>query len=264
MKLLVLLLISTGFLLFSADISCNEAGVRSAIEYNFADAQIVTIDSELYFSWEVMATATGIGTMPRLGTGMVVINYNTAVFGEWVCANSNTLVTRGALLTTSPIILYNMIVNDNQAGRLAITFEYTSASGGGNLLADTPQQLVNVKLRILQGGSVGLSFAASYMNGEQYQDNNTTLLSPVIADDTENSVITCTPPPTDLSISISNNILLLTWQGIPGCIYNIYSANNPDSETWQTEEIGVVQTHWSCTVTASRRFYYVSAQRNSY
>lgn len=235
---------------------------RGGIGFTFANAQLETINSNMYYSFDIQASALGTGDRPSLGTGMILLNYNTDVFGEWVNSTNSVIVTRGMLLTTSPFPFYNLIVNDNQSGRLAVTFEYMVTSGWGNLMEFYPMQLLNIKLKISSGGFVGLSFAQAPMTGQQYQDDNATLFSPVIAVDTDNTLIPSPSIPTNLSLSIENNVLSLTWQGVPGYTYKVYSASNPGSENWQTEATGITQTTWSQPVQASKRFFYVTSQNN--
>ena len=262
MKYIEMLLFTLVFYLAIVNLQGKETSVmRGGIEYTFANCQIITLNSDMYFSFNILAASPGTGSRPRIGTGMIVIDYNTSVFGEFVNANHNATVTRGTLLTTAPFSLYNLITNDNQAGRLAVTFEYTSAAGGGNLLQITPAQLVNIRLKVNGGGFTGLGFTQYLMNGEQYQDDNATELSPVTASDTVNSVIPYAPA--GLSVNAVNNVLVLTWQIVPGCTYNVYSADSPVSSSWQPVATGITQNTWGLPLPATSRFFYVTSQNNT-
>lgn len=261
MKFFIFLLITLGLCLMAESLCALESVERGGIQFSFANPQIVSLDSDMFFSFDIMAAASSEGVMPRLGTGIVVFTYNSEVFGTWVKTNGNAITSKGSLISTSPFALYNMIVNDNQASRLAITFEYTATPGGGNYLAISPQQLVNVKLRIQSGGYAGLSFAAGSMQEEQYQDDNFTLLSPVIAVATENSIIPSIP--VELALSVVNGEIQLSWQEVPGCTYNVYSCSDPADLNWQLEVAGIEVPAWNNSSLQAKRFFYVTARSNT-
>ncbi len=261
MKFILVLLISFYLSCIGTSLFGTEDITRSGISFIFANAQIVSLDTGSYFSFDIMAAATGSGAMPRLGTGMVVFQYNSSVFGEWVKTNGNVIVSRGSLISTSPLSLYNMIVNDNQLNRLAVTFEYTAAPGGGNYLALDALPLVNVKLKIQNGGYAGISFATNSMIDEQYQDDNYTLLSPVLAVATENSIIPSRP--LALTVSVLNSTVQLNWQIVPGCTYNVYSAADPTAQIWHLEATALTEASWNTSLIQENRFFYVTAHSNT-
>jgi len=241
----------------------NVSPERGGIVFSFANPHVVTLDSGNYFSFDIQAAATGTGTLPRLGTGIVLVNFNNAVFGEFINTNHNVIITRGALLTTGIFPLYNIIVNDNQYNRLAVTFEYVSVAGYGNSMPSISTQLVNVKMKITGvGGNAGLSFAQIQMTGQQYQDDNATLFSPVIATDTLSSFIPTIP--VNLSINLANNVIQLSWQAVPGCSYNVYSSIAPAGAIWQIEASGLTQTNWNCAIQTTRKFFYVTSSVNTF
>ncbi len=158
------------------------------IEFTFANGEITTSEDTTFYEFDVMAAASEVGT--KIGTGIALINYNTAGFGASIYTNGKVTVTKGTLTTTQGPPLYILIVNDNQTYRLAITFEYTSVSGWGNDLPDTATQLVHVKIEIAdQTETAGLSFEESLMSDQQYYDDNTTKYNPVIATDIDNSTL---------------------------------------------------------------------------
>jgi hypothetical protein len=156
------------------------------IEFIFEGAQIVTFGSDDYFSFNVQAFATEPGT--RIGTGLLLINYNELGFGTFIFQNQNVEVIKGELITNAGPPLYNCIVNDNLNNRLAITFEYTSVAGYGNELLQEPLNLVIVRIKIQDSlQNAGLSFQEDLMTNQQYYDDNATKYDPVIATDIENS-----------------------------------------------------------------------------
>jgi hypothetical protein len=203
------------------------------ITFTFANDQLTSDSGVYYLEFDVMAKATDTGT--KIGTGIVLINYNTLGFGENIQSNSKVTVTRGTLTTTVPP-LYNIIVNDNLSNRLAITFEYTSSAGCGNSLPTTATQLVHVKIEIYDTQEMaGLFFAESLMDEQQYYDDNATKYDPVVASD-ELDV----PLPVSLSsftaMYINDNIVLqwTTQSETNNLGWNIYrSETNEISDAFQ-------------------------------
>ncbi len=175
------------------------------IEFTFANGEITTGEDTTFYEFDVMAAASEVGT--KIGTGIALINYNTAGFGASIYTNGKVTVTKGTLTTTQGPPLYILIVNDNQTYRLAITFEYTSVSGWGNDLPDTATQLVHVKIEIADNTeTAGLSFAESLMSEQQYYDDNATKYNPVIATDIDNTPLE--PQGMDEKIGIPTNYKL--------------------------------------------------------
>ena len=235
-----------------------------SIEYTFANGQIIEISNSDYYEFDIMANAGEPGT--RIGTGIVLINYNSDAFGDFVSNNNNVIVTKGTLTTTIGPPLYNIIVNDNLNDRLAITFEYVSVAGWGNPLPVEPAQLVTVQFMIQNPDNFAdLSFASDPMTGQQYQDDNATLYNPVIAIDIDNAYLNNIPPsPNNLTINITGNIVTLYWQSIPGCNYNVYSSDTiQNPENWQIEAAYLTQNSWSSTIQENIRFYYVTSEFNN-
>jgi len=162
-----------------------------AITYQFDEAQVILEDDSLYFQFQVMAAALEEGT--RLGTGILLINYNSTAFGVQLFTNGRVEMERGPLLITEGPPLYNVIVQDNNAQRLGITFEYNSAPGYGNYLEMTDLLLVTVRFSVQTSGeTAGLSFQEDLMLSQQYHDDNATLYHPVIAEDTDDTLLLAT------------------------------------------------------------------------
>ena len=229
---------------------------RGGIEFSLANAAVVSVGSEAFVNLDVMVSSPE--PEQRLGTGIVLLNYNTECFGPSVKTNDNVIVSSGDLITTSPFPLYMLLLNDNSASRLAITYEYLFTAGSGSLLSSSPQQLLNIKFRIAQTGYYsGFSFQAGMMLFEQYLDDNATLFNPVLASGTENSLIPGQPG--NISLTRNGDSLNMTWMQQIGCSYNVYSADVPDAQIWQIEAAGLIEPAWSCSFQASRRFYRVTA-----
>lgn len=241
----------------SGDLAAEGAPAnRGGIQFSLANAAVVFVGTVAYVNLDVMVSSPDLNQ--RLGTGIVLLNYNPAAFGPSVNTNANVLVTHGSLITTSPFPLYGLILNDNSPSRLAITFEYLFSAGSGSLLSSTPHQLLNIKFRIANTGCYsGFSFQTNLMLFEQYMDDNLTLFDPVLASATENSLIPGQPQ--NISLTRNGDSLVMTWMQETGCSYNVYSADVPDAQTWQIEAAGLIEPVWSSSFQAPRRFYRVIA-----
>ncbi|HNT52430.1 MAG TPA: hypothetical protein PKH19_03440 [Candidatus Syntrophosphaera sp.] len=234
----------------------NKPGPRGGIVFEFANSDLVTIDGNRYLSLDVMVSSPDANQ--RIGTGVVFVNYNPQAFGNSVKTNGNVIVSQGSLIVTSPFPFYNMIINDNSPSRLAVTYEYLFAAGYGSLLTGTPQQLVNLKFRVLNiGFATGFSFQQSLMANQQYIDNNTTLFNPVVASDTENILLPTQPE--ILYLTIIGDAVQLTWQQINGCVYTVYSTADPLAAAWLIEASELSEPAWNTGFAASRKFYRITA-----
>jgi hypothetical protein len=237
-------------------IAASEVDGRDGIEFTIENATLVNINNLQYLSLDIMASSPD--TNQRLGTGIILLNYSTDSFGNSVKANANVIVSKGVLLTTNPFPMYNLYVQDHSSSRVAVTYEYTSTSGYGNLLGSTPQRLVNIKLEIQSTGFYsGLYFQANLMENQQYLDDNSTLFNPVIATDTENAVIPTQPQ--EPVITLQGGSCLLAWQPCVGCTYSVYSADTLDALAWQLEIEGLVEAQWNIAPQLARRFYRVTS-----
>lgn len=229
---------------------------RGGLEFSFANSQVIHIGSDTFYDFDVMVRGSVAGE--RIGTGILLINYNPAVFGTYVHGSGNSIVTRGSLINTSPFPYYGVTVNDNASTRLAITFEYIMAPGWGSSLTLIPQQIMHIRLRIQSyGSSVDLSFAQAFMANQQFKDDNATLFSPVIATDTDSEYLPLAP--SSLSISHLDDIIQLSWQVQANCHYNVYFNANPSATEWQLVAANVAGNLWNSPVGLPAGFFKVTA-----
>lgn len=229
---------------------------RGGIEFSFANPELVEWEGESYFSLDVMACSADSDR--RLGTGIVLLNYNPEVFGYSVRTNNNVIVTQGDLVLREPFPFYYFIINDNTGTRLAITFEYLFSAGNGGLLSTTPQQLLNIKFKVIgTGHRAGISFEQNMMSSQQYWDDNATLFDPVVALDVENSLIPSLP--LHLALTITGDVVFVSWDQVSGCTYSVYSAVDPLTNDWQLEASGLTEPAWSQAVEEDKKFFRVTA-----
>lgn len=229
---------------------------RSCLEFTLDNASLVYLEGLPYLSLDLMASSQDPDR--KLGTGIVYLNYNPQVFGEYLTMSGNVIVERGTLLNSSPLSIYSLILNDNTPTRLAITYEYLYGPGAGNILGSEPQSLLNIRFKVLNPSfSSGLSFADNLMQTEQYLDDNATLFNPVTASDVENSIVPTRPEA--VALSIDGNMLSLSWQECPGCSYTVYSSDVPVAEDWQIEATNLSTPSWSSALEQSRMFFRVKA-----
>lgn len=255
-NLFLLLMVFSTSALFCSDQSMSRGGIA----YSLSEPTVVYIDSQPYLNFDITAAATSRDD--ELGTGIILLSYNPASFGENIFVNNNVLVTKGDLLVTAPNPLYDLIVNDYDEDCLAVTFEYTSINGSGNTLTTNPQQLLNVKVKILSFGQLaGLGLFLSLMQEQQYEDDNVTLLNPVTAAEANYGYIAARP--VNLVINRVNGNLTLSWDEIPGFSYNVYSAEYPVMDNWQLTASGLSQPWWVIAEPDIHRFYYVTSRMNS-
>ncbi|KQC08899.1 MAG: hypothetical protein APR54_00380 [Candidatus Cloacimonas sp. SDB] len=70
---------------------------------------------------------------------------------------------------------------------------------------------------------------------------------------------TLTSPANILVVVVSDSIQL-SWDAVPfATSYQIYSADNPDGNSWNLEAESVTDTIWILPVTADRKYYYIKA-----
>lgn len=255
LKLEFFLLISIFLIL---PIICSSTNIldRGGIEFTINNSQLVRENGNLYLSVDIMVNSLNVNS--RLGTGIVLLNYNPQSFGNYVQAAGNLIVSRGELLTSITFPVYHLYIQDNAPNRLAITYEYTSSEGNGSLLTLIPQTLLNIKLKVQTlGYPAGLSFQSDLMANEQYQDDNSTLLSPVIAIDIENSILPAVP--SNIILTAGNPFFTLSWDQCPTCTYSVYSSSNPYSDSWQLEVSNLTQPSWNFIPDSTVKFYKVIA-----
>lgn len=218
------------------------------------------------FEFDIMAYATDSGT--KHGDLMVLLNYNSLGFGENIIANGNADVTKGTLLDGDVpgmpgVPLYTLQSSDHSSSCFQSRIEFSSIAlpFSGNDLPATPAQLLHVVIQIQDEEQYsGLSFPESEMQNDQFQSDLQTNYTPVIAVDTDNSQLTCTPQ--NLLIFIFDENVYLVWTEVPGATsYNVYSTSDPsDDLPWFLEESGILDTHWFEPVTDVIKFYYITAE----
>lgn len=173
------------WLLFASLIS----GVLYATDITFTFANSTLSGSN--FEVDVMVQASASGT--KLGDNQVYINYDTNAFGANIAGSGTVTATKGTMLQGgSPPFDYYTIVNvtDNTSSRFAVTVEYNQPGYPeyGNDLPTTPTQLLHLTFTIANNSyTAGLSFQQSLMAGQQYESDNSTAYSNVIAVDTDDS-----------------------------------------------------------------------------
>jgi len=233
---------------------------RGGLEFSFANVQIQNVNGYSYLSYDVILRGNVPGE--RLGTGITLINYNPGVFGYRIKTQNNLIVTKGVLLNGTPSSYYNLYIADSLPTRIGLTYEYYSQPGLGHVVPSEFSQLLNVKMRIQNFNlSSGISFYASGMSMQQYLDDNTTNFCPVIAPASIPDVIPSSP--TITSIVRHNSQLSISWQAVPNCSYNVFSAAEPNSETWIVEAADLNSCNWSGTLSNSKRFYRITAHNTT-
>lgn len=162
------------------------------ITFEFANGEIVTQNSQEYYAFDIMASASEDNTY--FGSGMVYINYNTYAFGENVCTAENIFVEKGELIQgelSQGVPLYEIVnIIDNTYSRIAITTDYNfpQLADEANMLSTDPIQFLHIQLKVENiTGYSGLSFEQDLMENQQYQSDNTNRYSPVVATDTDNT-----------------------------------------------------------------------------
>ncbi len=170
----------------------------AGITFTFGNGAITRTSSGMYYEFDVFAQADVAGT--RLGDNLVYINYNELGFGTNIAANGKVTVEKGTLLSgelVAGLPLYGIVqVVDNSDSRFAVTVEYKYPDSPtyGNELLTTPEQLLHISIEIADSTqNAGLSFEEALMTGQQYESDNATKYSPVVATDTDNSPLDDTP-----------------------------------------------------------------------
>jgi hypothetical protein len=183
--------------------SFSASFAQTSITFTFANKQI-TGSSTQFYEFDVMAQAGDSGTI--LGDNQVYLNYNNVAFGPNISLNGKITVTKGSLIqgTLPPPVelqLYDIInIEDNTSSRVAITCDLVfDGPDFGSELPTTPTQLLHISLEIQNSSeSARLSFEGSLMDRQQFNSDKSINYSPVIATDTDDSLLT----PTFISGSI--------------------------------------------------------------
>ena len=199
------------YLLLGLTLAATTSTLGQSITFTFAN-RTITGTSPKFLEFDVLVAGGTGGT--KLGDTQVYINYNTSGFGSSIQANGKITVTKGthisgASYTNSPQPTPQVL--DNTSSRVSIQVSYTGGAGNGASLPTSPTQLLHVKIEISnQAQTAGLSFAQSLMAGQQYQDDNSTVYSPVTASDTDDGAL-----PVELSsfsANVNSNNVSLNWK----------------------------------------------------
>jgi hypothetical protein len=184
------------------------------ITFNFANGELTSESGVNYYEFDVMANASESGT--KLGTGMVYFSYNTVAFGDWIYYHNKVTVTKGTLITTSPIPLYNLIVNDTYENVMGITFEL-GTDNYGNALPTNPTLLVHVKLEISVATEMcNIAFGEDLMYEQQYYDDNAIWYDPITYGiNTLNDPLIAAPV-ASAATAICHNGFTARWEAVAG------------------------------------------------
>ncbi len=230
---------------------------REGLEFGFANVKVSRLNEDAYLDFDMCVRTTN--NQDRLGTGLVLINYDPAAFGSRIVANGNVIVSKGALLQPGIPELYNIYVADSLPDRLAITFEYALEPGSGSAPGMQFKQLVNVKIRIQQFMvSPGISFHSAAMANQQYLDDNASTFQPITSVTSITEIIPTTPVVS--SINVHNSTLTLSWTEVANCYYNVYTSDNPDDNSWVLAAQNLGSNTWTGLQTQAKKFFYITAQ----
>lgn len=203
------------------------------ITFTFANQQVTQAAGNNYFEFDVMVHATVAGY--GLGTGITLINYNAAAFGNWIgphLGNNAITVTRGELIISPyPFAIYDLIINDNRINRIAITHHYLLESNFGKKVPTTPIQLIHAKIKILDISQPAiLSFEHGDMQGEQFLDDNASWFSPVDADAVINETLPVELSSFTASLNAQNqvNVQWMTQSETGVLGFLIYRSSDPE------------------------------------
>ena len=233
-----------------------------AFGITFAFENAVLSDEGNFFEFDVKAYASETGT--KLGDNQVYINYDALGFGENVILNGNAEITKGTLLEGEMRVpLYEMILADETPSMFSgkTMFNPLALPSQGNDLPAFPTQLLHIKIEIADSEQyAGLSFEEISMHQQQYYSDNYTKYTPVTANDTDETSLSCTPQNVEIRI-IGENVVLY-WEPVAGALYyNIYSSSDayiPLIE-WESEETEYPDPFWTEPVSDWKKYYYVTA-----
>jgi hypothetical protein len=165
----------------------RHAHAQMGITFMLDNIAITSDGSNSFYEFDIFVQAASEGT--ALGPSLVLLNYNTAGFGSSVDANGRVTVTEGSY--TSSNSNYGIVVNDNTSSTVAITGTYNVFDpDNGEPLPTTPVQLFHVSMQILDPAeAAGISFRVSDMEGQQFEDDLATTYTPVLAADSDDTVL---------------------------------------------------------------------------
>lgn len=174
----------------SERLNCEMTELHKSVEicYEFGENEVFLSDGNLFYQIDILASVSESGT--SLGSGMILLNYNSAAFGEFIYNCGDVEVQPLDLLQTGEYSLYNLIVQDNSQSRLAVTFEYTNTVGYGNPLCVEVKPLMRLIFPVMASGeSSHLNFQEGPMRGQQYYDDNSTIFDRLTASDSDNTIL---------------------------------------------------------------------------
>lgn len=228
-----------------------------AIELTWGNPKMIYEGGEDWLSIDILAKV--LENPAHLGSGLVLLNYDPEVFSSGLVSENRLQVQKGELLTTAFSPLYTIHTADRNPGQLAIVYEFTGSTGGGNLLSPVPQVLLNLRLKTQSPtGLCILSFETDLMQDNQFTDDNFNRFS---------SAITGAPlshhwciSPRNIRITLQNEQVRLQWDEVPGCSYDVFSTTDPQSGIWLPAASGLTQNNWLLPSTSPHAFFRIIAR----
>jgi len=227
--------------------------VQSTLSFTMSDLRVETLQGEAHLNLNIRVAAGSVGS--RLGTGIIILDYDNLSFGSLLLAQNHVTVTPGYLLE-SAIHPYTIIIRDFADNTLALIYEYDGDTADSALLPVTPSGLFNLSI-VLQntGNPTGFSFDELMMQDQQYQGDYFNLYAPVFA----NAVNADIPaPPEDFSITRTEAQTILHWTAINGCTYNVYTSSLM-SGGWELMAEGIEGNSWIDMSSTDMMFYKITA-----
>lgn len=176
----------------------------------------------------------------------VVIEYNVDLL-EFNQADN------GELFDGEPIGWW--IVNDETPG----TVQVESIIFGAGLFVSGPGNILDLTFTALSEGITSLEFIET----ELYDPAG--LIIPDVTSIDGSIIIGDQVPthPENLTINIVETTLILSWDEIQFCTYNVYSSSSlEESVEWHLEAENLRQSNWSSTIQENNRLFYVTAGFN--
>jgi hypothetical protein len=215
-----LLLLMNIFLVVSA--------YSAGITFTFANP-VITGTSPKFYEFDVMVAAAVSGT--KIGDTQTYINYNPDGYGENINVNGKVTAEKIGLIN-SPY--YSLQINDNDTSRLSVTSQY-ALPGDPSFASDlptTPTQLLHIIIEISnESENAGLSFEEDLMKDNQFESNNSTKYSPVVATDLDDSPLPVTLISfRALSFKDYISIVWVTQSEINNAGFDIYRSNAKEQD----------------------------------
>ncbi len=193
-----------------------------------------------------------------LGTGMLLLEYSSEAFGTNLVFAERLEVVPGALLAEGFHNAFNFICNDNQPNRAAIVFEYTGGAQGP-IVNGVKACLLQLRIKLEDlSGDYWLNFSPELMQHQQYMANNIDSFELV-----KTLVCDLVFAPRELKIEVQEGFVTLSWEQIPGHLYNVYSSEDPVFGAWNPEAVELMNSTWTEPVMQNRKFYYVTGSKTN-